>query len=1081
MLTGAPSASSASPNAPLVRCEKAITKGTSTFLATGLRQLAACTADTLDCLGEHPSEGPCLTDVRKACTVKLAAARANAITDLRREILDFCSSGKDAPSFDALLASDKLNFQAANTRCGDAFGADLTNAASLAQCIAEESTEQLANLLTAQQPRSRELLALLDDGVDALNPNNEILGATCEDNKTSCGRCTSSSFSPCAKRSDCPRGEQCFGAKCARPCVKIDDCGTGLCSPASCSNDAGVACAYTCTDDSLRPCLTSSDCDPADSCNTSATSGTCADSATEIVTCALSNANSRCSATGQGAAAGHSFGICVAPAPPCNLPTTGGCDCRFGDAPGCVECADSQGSCEGCGTPPDDATISDCSKVIAKSGAKYASTIVKRLGQCSTKLLACELTSKNAAKCRSTVKPICTGAFADVAKARDAADTAITSACSEQKVSYATLRSPRGDNIDGLFDECSELGNSIGTLQGYVACILAQHGCRAATAIATSSPRTETLLSGIQLDLDSLLCPSAQHTPAISANFGFFAAVNHYAQFAIRPFYSRAGVSVGTKPPGFTHTVSVRSNTPNYQRGGSTRFVYSFKNAFGGLSSRQAVPDTQLLLQVRRSDGALVDGFFETAVAPTDTDEEFVVTFPPELRTCSFNLEFGTVTDGQVSAFEPLRQHRIPDRAIPKSGGLEFVELLRNGVQGRCIGGVNDDAECIDDSDCLNGTCDKIRNIECSRSIAVSKDGKSVYLTSLGRDPENCPDLDASTGDALAVFRRDPADGRLLFLQSFKEGVDGATGLDEPREVAVSPDDANVYVASGNDNAIAVFSRDKSTGELTFVSGQHAPSTCVGSCMKEPFSIDFSPTGDFAYVAAGDSSTVVVFQRDVATGALTFVEAQQDGVNGAHGFAAARAVRLSSDGKNVYVVGFVGGPNLQGGVAVFSRDAGTGKLTFTGAVENGVDGITTLFHPFSVAVSPDAQNVYTVSSGQDALNVFERDTQTGGLSFIEAEKDPSKGSEIGRPTFVVVSPDGERVYVAGGAGKAEDVVVAYTRDAANHGALTLAAGGGGVSTISGIRSVAVDQSSLSVYVTGQKEDAIGVFRAVPGM
>jgi DNA-binding beta-propeller fold protein YncE len=56
---------------------------------------------------------------------------------------------------------------------------------------------------------------------------------------------------------------------------------------------------------------------------------------------------------------------------------------------------------------------------------------------------------------------------------------------------------------------------------------------------------------------------------------------------------------------------------------------------------------------------------------------------------------------------------------------------------------------------------------------------------------------------------------------------------------------------------------------------------------------------------------------------LTFVEFQQDGVDGVDGLGVAAGVDISPDGKHVYVTG--AGDDA---VAVFSRNTATGALTF---------------------------------------------------------------------------------------------------------------------------------------------------------
>jgi len=101
------------------------------------------------------------------------------------------------------------------------------------------------------------------------------------------------------------------------------------------------------------------------------------------------------------------------------------------------------------------------------------------------------------------------------------------------------------------------------------------------------------------------------------------------------------------------------------------------------------------------------------------------------------------------------------------SGTLTFVEVQRN-----LVGGVTG----------LAGPSD----------VAVSNDGAHVYVT-------------GTTGNALAVFGRDPGTGRLNFIEAETQGVGGIDGLTAAVSVAVSPDGASVYVAGSQDNAVAVF------------------------------------------------------------------------------------------------------------------------------------------------------------------------------------------------------------------------------------------------------------------------------------
>src|SRR5712691_2372352 len=74
--------------------------------------------------------------------------------------------------------------------------------------------------------------------------------------------------------------------------------------------------------------------------------------------------------------------------------------------------------------------------------------------------------------------------------------------------------------------------------------------------------------------------------------------------------------------------------------------------------------------------------------------------------------------------------------------------------------------------------------------------------------------LAASFLPALVLAAASPVAASVLTWQEVqRRGVNGLDGVDG---LAVSPDGANLYAASYNDNALAVFTRDPVTGGLTF-------------------------------------------------------------------------------------------------------------------------------------------------------------------------------------------------------------------------------------------------------------------------
>jgi DNA-binding beta-propeller fold protein YncE len=229
----------------------------------------------------------------------------------------------------------------------------------------------------------------------------------------------------------------------------------------------------------------------------------------------------------------------------------------------------------------------------------------------------------------------------------------------------------------------------------------------------------------------------------------------------------------------------------------------------------------------------------------------------------------------------------------------------------------------------------------------------------------------------------------------FGDCADGVA-LNTPFILAVSPDGRNVYVASGD--GVAVFARDRRTGALTQLPGTDACVTEDGSggdCaagvgLLQVASVTVSPDGRNVYAASFDIQAVAVFARDHRTGALaqlpgTDACVSEDGSGGdcADGVAigSARALAVSRDGRNVYVA-------TLGGVAAFARDHSTGALTQLpgtdacvtedGSGGDCADGIA-LTNGSGVVVSPDGRNVYV--SSLSGVAVFARDRNGPSLAM----------------------------------------------------------------------------------------------------
>lgn len=308
-----------------------------------------------------------------------------------------------------------------------------------------------------------------------------------------------------------------------------------------------------------------------------------------------------------------------------------------------------------------------------------------------------------------------------------------------------------------------------------------------------------------------------------------------------------------------------------------------------------------------------------------------------------------------------------------------------------------------------------------------------------------------------------PPPTELTYLETYTDGAGGVDGLDAAHHVAVSPDGDHVYVTSMNDSALAVFQRDRATGLLTFLEVVRDGVNGVDG-LDFATSVTLSQDGRYLYATSSAvDNAVSVFARDAATGTLAFLEAHYDGVAGVDGLAGAWHSALSPDGTSLYVAG-----QFDHKVAHFHRAPNTGLLTFQDVVADGVGGVDGLLYVTSVAVDPTGSHLYASGSVDDKIAVFERHPTNGSLLFVEALEGGLGGVDgIEGVTSVVVSRDEQHLYATG---SGEDAVTVFDRDPTT-GTLTF---------VEALRNL-VDGPTALDYPTTAVLDPIGRYLFVPNL
>ena len=266
------------------------------------------------------------------------------------------------------------------------------------------------------------------------------------------------------------------------------------------------------------------------------------------------------------------------------------------------------------------------------------------------------------------------------------------------------------------------------------------------------------------------------------------------------------------------------------------------------------------------------------------------------------------------------------------------------------------------------------------RDVVVSPDGKNVYLVADGNTVYFFGEFDV--GATLVVFSRDD-DGSLTKTKVFRNNKGGVRGMADASALAISPGGETIYVAGPEDNSLAIFDRNTTTGALAY-------SNMVQSAddLTEVEDVAVSADGEKVY-AVGPGS-LAIFDRD-SSGSLTSRGVLKQGVSGVGGLEEPTGVAVSSDGQNVYV------SDNTDGVTTFRRNA-SGGLTYVETLPNADSR--------DLVVSPDGRYVYVPTN--DEFEVYERDIDGSLTSDVNFGVTVPGANSC---NAVVISPDNKNIYV----------------------------------------------------------------------
>jgi 6-phosphogluconolactonase len=282
-------------------------------------------------------------------------------------------------------------------------------------------------------------------------------------------------------------------------------------------------------------------------------------------------------------------------------------------------------------------------------------------------------------------------------------------------------------------------------------------------------------------------------------------------------------------------------------------------------------------------------------------------------------------------------------------------------------------------------------------------------------------------------------------------------GAVNPQAIAV--DAAGKFAYAVNDGCsggaggyVSMYTVNPATGALASIGPP------VWTHDEDAGSIALDPSGKFVYVTnpgdpwSPDYGSVAMYTVNATTGALTYTGS----ISGnCPGLCFPASVAVDPSGKVAYVVSS-GSGGFPSNVQIYTIDATTGALKSIGAITAGTD------YAVTVAVDPSSKFAYVTNAGSNDVSMYTIDATTGTLAStgtIAAGTDP---------VSVAVDPSGQFAYVAN---LGSNDVSMYAMNATT-GALTST---GTIAAGTAPTSVAVDPSGQFAYVTNSGSNDVSIY------
>ncbi|MFL2914388.1 MAG: BspA family leucine-rich repeat surface protein [Opitutales bacterium] len=472
-------------------------------------------------------------------------------------------------------------------------------------------------------------------------------------------------------------------------------------------------------------------------------------------------------------------------------------------------------------------------------------------------------------------------------------------------------------------------------------------------------------------------------------------------------------------------------------RGGqNSTSIEMFTNGLGNLSPTNLNSTTSLTIAENQSAGSIVGDF-----SATDPDAGAVLTYQFVSGSGDGNNSLFTLeTNGTLKAATTFDYE---SNASTYSIRVEAKDEFNATVEGNFTVIVINLNEPTTGSVTVSGTSVVGQTLNASNSLT---DGDGMGVVSY------------------QWFR----DGQPIFLGGTqKDGVNGLDGLEKATYVLCSADNKHVYVLGFSDDSVSLYERNATTGELSFKSLLKDGVNGVNG-LDGPRNMVLSADGEFAFVAGGEDDSISWYDRNTSTGTLSYLGILEDGVGGVDGLNGPHNIVLSKDSRHAYVTGW-----SDNAVSWYEVNSTSGALTFLGSLKDGVNGLDGLSSVYDVALSPNDQHVYLTSAGDDAVSWYDRNTDTGDLTFVGILKDQASGVDgLDGARSIALTSDGKFAYLAAAT---ESSLGWFERNASN-GALTFVGVlKNGVNGVDGLQTAShfiLSHDEKQLYIVGWGGNAV---------